>query len=447
MRIAWFTPFHMSSAIGRFSRLVTAEIAKSAEVDIWHPPTDATHPTELRIISIPDDVALGEQMLASYDLCVYNLGDHLEFHGRIFETSRRVPGIVVLHDFVMHHFFAAYYLLERKSPQEYLAAMDRAYGAAGRRAAEPVVAGTAPGVWESDRVMEFPFFEDAIRGACGVMVHSEFMRDAVAKVFPGPSRAQFLAYDTHIGKRPPLSRKDLQLPNDKLVVLTIGHANSNKRILEVIEAIGKSRRLSGQVIYAVLGFCQGPYESMIRQTIGKFGLEEAVRLMGQVSDDVLCAYLMHADVCVNLRNPAMEGASASAIEEMLHGKPVIVTNSGFYRQLPSDAVFKVEPGEEVRGVSEILARLAGDAPLRRRVGDQAKRFASEQARPDRYAAALLEFANELRDAMPILKFSRRVAVQLAGMEVTRDMPLISRVADSTYELFCANGRELKSLPE
>src|SRR5215469_9461373 len=110
MKIAWFTPFHKASAIGRFSAYVTPEIAKSVDVDIWHPAADETHPTSLRTIVCPPTLDLGPENLAGYDLCVYNLGDHLPFHEKIFETSLRAPGMVVLHDLVMHHFFACYYL-------------------------------------------------------------------------------------------------------------------------------------------------------------------------------------------------------------------------------------------------------------------------------------------------------------------------------------------------
>jgi hypothetical protein len=126
VRIAWFTPFQKSSAIGRFSRLVTTELARSAEVDIWHPAAEETHPTQLPTISLPDDLVLEPGALAAYDMCVYNLGDHLGFHRQVFQTARTIPGVVVLHDFVMHHFFAGYYFHDQNNPQEYLRIMEEA---------------------------------------------------------------------------------------------------------------------------------------------------------------------------------------------------------------------------------------------------------------------------------------------------------------------------------
>jgi glycosyltransferase involved in cell wall biosynthesis len=447
MRIAWFTPFHKSSAIGRFSRAVTAELGKFADVNIWYPPAEETHVASVGSICHPDDATIGPEALASYDLCVYNMGDQIDFHRQAFLASRRVPGVVVLHDFVMHHFFAAHYLTDHGDKQEYYAAMTRLYGEAGRLAALPVVNGTARGVWESDRVIEFPFFEEAIRGAYGVIVHSEFFREAVAEVYPGPVKRLFLAYDGPGQTRPPLSRRDLQIPDDKLLVVTIGHANPNKRILEVIEAIGNSKRLSGQLIFAVVGLCQGPYEEILRRAIRKFGLENTIRLAGRVSDEDLSSYLMHADICVNLRYPAMEGASASTIEEMLYGKPVIVTDSGFCSELPLGAVCKITPGNEVKGIGQALCRLAGDPELRKGMGDRAKRFATGQAQASRYAEGFLDFANEVTDALPILKFTDRLAAQMSAMGVCGDRPLVGTVAEDAWELFCSSGRDVKPLPE
>ena len=37
------------------------------------------------------------------DLSVYHIGNNPEAHGWILDALRRTPGVVVLHDFVLHH--------------------------------------------------------------------------------------------------------------------------------------------------------------------------------------------------------------------------------------------------------------------------------------------------------------------------------------------------------
>jgi glycosyltransferase involved in cell wall biosynthesis len=273
-----------------------------------------------------------------------------------------------------------------------------------------------------------------------VVVHSEFLSEAVSKVFPGPVKRLFLAYDRTSSGTAPLSRRTLDLSDDKLVAVTIGHANSNKRILEVIEAIANSPGLAGRIVYVVLGLCEGPYGEVLRQAILTHGLQHTVRLMGQVSDDLLSSYLVHADVCVNLRYPAMEGASASVIEEMLYGKPVVVSNTGFFRELPSDGVIKITPGEEVEGLKRALAKLVSDTELRKKMGSHAQRFAIENSRASNYAMGFLGFAQEIMASKPILRFMDYVAMQLAAMGVPSDGPLVTAMAETAYELLCANAR-------
>ena len=40
------------------------------------------------------------------DVCLYHVGNNPDAHGWIVEALRRRPGVVVLHDFVLHHLVA-----------------------------------------------------------------------------------------------------------------------------------------------------------------------------------------------------------------------------------------------------------------------------------------------------------------------------------------------------
>ena len=257
MRIAWFTPFATASAIGRASQLVTDELSRAADVDIWHPAAAELHATRVRTLEIPQDLELLSATLGSYDLAVYNFGNYLPYHREIFEISRRVPGVAVLHDYVMHHFFAAYWLEYRHAPAEYREAMRRCYGPAGEAAA-----GENPGVWGGNRVVEFPLFEEATRGAYAAVVHSDYMAGCVGQRFPGPVRKLALAYDLPPAPAP-RSRQELGVPRDHALLVSVGHVNPNKRILEVIEALAAEADLSRRVTYAVVGPMDPSYGELL----------------------------------------------------------------------------------------------------------------------------------------------------------------------------------------
>ncbi len=434
MKIAWFTPFSQQSAIGRCSALIVAQLKRFAEVDIWHPKSDSVRPAVCRTVRIDRADHIDQDSLKRYDLLIYNFGNHIPFHKDIFEISQRCPGLAILHDFVYHHFFAEYWLSDRKNPEAYVLTMERRYGRAGRNEAEKSIARTQPPVWETDRVTDYPLFEDIIGKMYGVVVHSDFFAKKVRDFYSGPVAKLSLPYDI---SETPISRTraDLGVPEKALLLVTIGHLNSNKLVHSVIEVLGRGHETLGDIFYAAIGPYEQTYYDRLRSLIGKFGLESKVRLTGYAPDDILNAYVSHSDVCVNLRFPSFEGASASVIEEMLHGKPVIVTNAGFCAELPGDCVLKIDPGCEERDLTKALHYLIGDGPARERLGANAKSYALEHFQAERYVRELLPFIRQVREGIPLLQLTDRLAGELNQMGATPEMEIVASVSQHLHELF------------
>ncbi len=95
MKIAWFTPFAGGCMMARFSAIVTRELSRHADVDIWHPPAPALEASALRTIAMPRGIRVSPAMLEAYDFAVYNLGD--DDSGRIAKAACAAPGIVIVH--------------------------------------------------------------------------------------------------------------------------------------------------------------------------------------------------------------------------------------------------------------------------------------------------------------------------------------------------------------
>ena len=186
--------------------------------------------------------------------------------------------------------------------------------------------------------------------------------------------------------------------------------------------------------YVIVGACAPAYRRQLEAAIEDFGLTGVVRLTGEVSHQTLQSYLASADVFINLRFPAMEGASASAIEEMLYGKPLIVTNVGFYRELPDTAVIKIEPGAESQ-LTQVLERLLLNPLERESMGKASKEYAERQFRADSYAAAAIEFVGEVRRARPLLDLADQIGAECRRMGVTSGMPVVDSIADMLHSTF------------
>jgi len=283
-------------------------------------------------------------------------------------------------------------------------------------------------------VVQYPFFEDAIRGAYGVVAHSRFLTERVQKSFSGPVAYIPLAYDM-VKPAHPLSRQQLDVPAGRILIVTVGHANRNKRIHAVIDALGRIPDAANRVLYAVLGPSDSAYQPLLADLVRAKGLEGAVRFLGYTPDETLQSYLMHADFCVNLRFPAFEGGSASLIEEMLYGKAVIVTDTGIYHELPDDCVIKISPTNESEELTQALESLIENGDARVRFGDRARQFAETEFHAANYTRNFLKFVWEARSAKPLLQFADRLATRMTELGVHSGMEIVETVSNEAYLLF------------
>lgn len=439
MRIAWFTPFVDVSAIGEnFSRFVVDELAREHHVDVWVSDKGELCPTSAHIVRYDRADSVDMDALRNYDVVAYNIGDNYTFHREIFTVAKRFPGIIVLHDYVLHNFVPAYFNMALNSKMDYLAALDKHYGERGRRLANRILAGES--IISSDETWEYPLFEEVIANAFGIVVHSDFMFERVNSVFPGPVRKIFLAHQ-RVPARPKFSRSELGLRASALTVVSVGYLNRNRRLEAVLEALAEDRQELPKFHYYIIGpATDREYEEALKKRIHELNLGDVVSMLGYQDRARLDSYLHYADLCINLRFPPTEGASASTCEQMLHGKPIIVTDVGFYQELPDTAVAKVKPNHETRDLRMFIKRLMNDPALRQKMGSAGKEFALEKTSSLRYANEFASFCDEVRDIRPIMEFELRVASHLAMMKVDDTMSLAECVASEAYHLFVGNDR-------
>jgi glycosyltransferase involved in cell wall biosynthesis len=459
MKIAWFTPFCRASAIGRFSQAATAELAQHCPVDIWTPHDRDHHATSLPVFSISalrDD----PEALASYSRIIYNLGDHWLYHGDIFKTLQQTPGIVILHDYVMHHFFLGYYFLERKDPEGYLELLKLLYGPElCQEAKAGLRAGAAIG--DTDRVMDYPLFEPCLDHATAAIVMSSFFERALSGRAMCPVGRLFLPhfqYNQSASKKGisasgkkgdcPSSAKgqspffqdalrdELGVPPGKLLLLTVGMLNPNKRIDVTLEVLGRDRELANRVHYVIIGSPTGDgYQKKLQDLIQKHGLEAVVRLLGHQPEEVLHQYLSCADVCINLRNPTMEGASASLVEALHFGRPTIVTDAGCYRDFPDHCVVKIPATDEANHLHKALCMLLADDARRQALGRYAREHVVGNLSPTRFVRELLQFLEEADSLRPQLALTDLVSRELAAMDVAPGAPVLEVVARELEHLW------------
>ena len=324
------------------------------------------------------------------DIGLYHVGNSPEAHGWIVEALRRRPGVVVLHEFVLHHLVAGMTIGRRNGPA-YLDAMERDSGLAGRLLAHGVLEGRVPPLWES-RPEDFPLVDEVLDLAAaggGLIVHSRYMEQrARAAGYVGPAwRIPHPAWPAPVIAPAAIDGGP--------VIGCFGHLNSSKRVPQLLEAFAVLRGRFPQARLLLVGPAAPRFE--LQGRIDRLGLGDALLREEYVPEERLWSLMAAADIHVCLRAPTMGETSGSALRALSLGKPLVVSDVGWFSELPDEVALKVAVDEaEVQTLAVAHAALAGDAAARAACGAAALALASSEHAVDRvadlYAAALEQAA-------------------------------------------------------
>jgi glycosyltransferase involved in cell wall biosynthesis len=378
-----------------------------------------------------------------HDVLLFQIGNdpmHAPSVEALLSPRRRAPAVVVLHDFVLHHLFAAAYL-DRRREGDYARALEAAHGTRGRAFAEKMRRRGRVAVWDLDP-WAFPMSGAVIRGADALIVHSGFTRDLVLRESP---TARVVVIPHHVVEAPRTprdeARRALGLPLDRPVGVTLGIVTPAKRIgkiLEALAALPAGRRPFLLVGGAVKG------GDPLHRTVVEHGLAGDVAFGGRLPEEDFWRAASAADFAVNLRHPTMGETSGAVCRLAGFGLPLVVSDEGWYRELPDEFATKIPVGgDETRLLAAAMERLAFDPDLARSRGRSAGTWGAER-RPAHAARAYREVlegaaGRRVREAtvrsLPAQRSSGRLSVGFIGPFP----PVRSGIADYDAELFPALG--------
>jgi glycosyltransferase involved in cell wall biosynthesis len=138
-------------------------------------------------------------------------------------------------------------------------------------------------------------------------------------------------------------REKLNIEKDRFVIGFIGRLVEEKGILDLIEAVS---RLKGDSLLLLIG--SGPLQKKIIQSAGKLGIEDRVRIIGQVPSLEIPQYMniLNCLVLPSLtRSNWKEQFGRVLIEAMSCEIPVIGSSSGEIPNLIGDASMIFQEGE------------------------------------------------------------------------------------------------------
>jgi glycosyltransferase involved in cell wall biosynthesis len=374
-------------------------------------------------------VALAERKnyssLRGYDLLVYNIGDHGKFHFHAVDAALQVPGICIFHDLLIFHLFEEW-MARRGEAHLIPSVVDEIYGPGTFPAASD------PGFLAA-AAEKFSMLEWLAPHALAAVAHGRHSLSRLAQCCAGPVRHIPLAYD--LPQAIASSRR--KQPQSALRLTTTGHINENKLCAVVIGAMGRAARLRQHCTYRLAGPISEDMRRQLDELAARLGV--TLEITGPLSRSALALEIEDADVLICLRRPILEGASASAIEAMLSGRPTVVLDHGFYRDLPGDCTVKLRADFASRDLEERLFWILDHPAEAREMGQRAASWARRQFSFDSYAQAFLELGEKTIEAAPLFRLGAQLGQELLALGVSPDDPTTIRIAEVATNLFCSGG--------
>jgi glycosyltransferase involved in cell wall biosynthesis len=137
----------------------------------------------------------------------------------------------------------------------------------------------------------------------------------------------------------------------------------------------------------------GPLEAALRRLAARWGLAEGVRFLGFRAN--VWDFVQIMDVLV-LPSLAIEGFGLCIVEAALLGVPAVASAlPGVDEVVVDNQTGLLVPPGDATGLAQALARLLSDPTLRRRLGDQARRWAQERFAIERMAAEVEQLYENL----------------------------------------------------
>jgi glycosyltransferase involved in cell wall biosynthesis len=399
MKAILFTPVGIKSAIGKVSASVSIELRRQG-IDVLvvaselnHDVTEAHHLFSAPIVSWRETQTVLEA-LDSSDLNVHHIGDNYLFHGGGLPWLSSAGGILCLHDFYVGNLFSGWATLQDKTPEAFEIVED-CYGT--------TVANDFFSFGNSKDFIDFtsrsaPMTEWLCSKADAVISHSSWGMGRVLEACAGPVREVPLPYST-VGVFFAAPNTSSPSQPGKITLLTVGHINANKRAEVVIRSIGGDPRLRSLVDYRLVGPIEESVQQELTTLAGNLGV--SLEICGEVSDSRLAAEFQRSDLVACLRWPVLEAASASTIEAMLSGKPVMVNDQGFYATIPDALTMRVSLDNEEDDIRSALRSAVNNPGTLRVLGASGRVWAQETFSVENYVQQLLEVSEELRILRPI----------------------------------------------
>ena len=376
-RIAFFSPLPpLRSGVSDYSARLLDELKRRYTIDLYH---DAGYVPHIGLQS-PDfgcyDYRLFEQnaRVLAYHALAYQMGNS-HYHGYMYETLLRHPGIVTLHDLSIAHFHFWYAQQPGVDGNAHIRREFEAFCGAGADEVLRALAACAdaPGGMPGACIQRGYRLNGRIfQQATAVIVHSPWCAEQVRSRFPAHlGKTSVVAHGATALDPSPEQRRAIrarfEMPPEALIIASLGLVDAPKMNSETIAAFAPLARAIPEALLIFVGNEMDNGEARCKVT--ELGLQHRVRFLGHYPGD-LADLAAIADIGVCLRRPPTNGETSGALLDLLRlGVPTIVSDVGSFSCFPDSVVRKHRwDMTGLTGLTQALRELAEDRPRREVLG-------------------------------------------------------------------------------
>jgi len=409
MKIAYFSPLlPLKTGIAVYSKYLIPYLAEISELEIYH----AGFYEPLPNIKVNDFISnpCVLKNLDSFDSIIYHIGNNPWYHLDIYRVLLERPGTVVLHDVVLYYLIAGCGIGGLIKEFCYNYGVERLF-----EVWDIVRESTDNNILRYSNPAKYPLIGRVLENAKQIIVHSQSAAELIrASGYQSCVYVSNLIYYPHQVshfsiENSPIFRKKLNIEKNQILIGSFGFIGPTKRMDKLFSALYKIKKISKKIQFKFLIVGEG---ENLNSLIDQFNLSENVINLGFTTEEDFNRYLNMVDIIVNLRYPSMGEASASLIQAMSFGKPVIVTNHAWFSELPDHVVIKVGFGStEVDEIAQAITKLVTDEEYRKSIGSNAKIYVENFCSPLQVAGKYLSILNENIESLSLINSRSRYIQQ------------------------------------
>jgi glycosyltransferase involved in cell wall biosynthesis len=329
----------------------------------------------LRALRLSGAVEVGEG-----DINLYHLGNN-QLHREIYQRALEKPGVTVLHDAVLQHFFLGSF-----PEQDYLAEFTYNYGTWSEDQARALWRGRARSA-SDPQYFRYAMLKRVAERSLATIVHNPAAAAMVKEHAPGAAIHEI----PHLLELPQLPggseiasvRRKIGIGEGAFLFGVFGHLRESKRLAAVLRAFHRARAAADMALLVAGDFVSNDLERSLEPLLA--GAEGIFRI-GYTPERDFWLHAAAVDACINLRYPTAGETSGISIRLMGIGKPVLMSGGREPSRYPEATCLRVDagPAEEDLLVEYMvwLAKFPEDARV---IGARAAAHIREFHTPERVA--------------------------------------------------------------